>query len=73
MLTSILQMSLARSADLSENGLTSVPPKRLFSPSNSALAFPLSRAAGDLSACGSEFARTPEDTIRHGKWKSSCL
>lgn len=58
-------LPLSRSADLNDNGLVSIPPKRLFSPSNSAIAVPSSRTGGDMAACGSEFARTPEDTIRH--------
>ncbi|KAL3997457.1 BTB/POZ domain family protein [Acanthocheilonema viteae] len=48
-----------------QSGTSIIPQKRLFSPNNSACTSVTHRPSVDLSACGSEFARSPDDVIRH--------
>uniref|UniRef100_A0A1I8ES59 Uncharacterized protein n=1 Tax=Wuchereria bancrofti TaxID=6293 RepID=A0A1I8ES59_WUCBA len=50
-----------------QSGTNVIPQKRLFSPNNSACTGVTHRPSVDLSACGSEFARSSDDAIRHGE------
>lgn len=50
-----------------QSGTNIIPQKRLFSPNNSACTGVTHRPSVDLSACGSEFARSADDAIRHGE------
>lgn len=59
--------SSSSSSSSGQIGTNIIPQKRLFSPNNSACASVTHRPSVDLSACGSEFARSPDDAIRHGK------
>uniref|UniRef100_A0A0M3ITK2 Uncharacterized protein n=1 Tax=Ascaris lumbricoides TaxID=6252 RepID=A0A0M3ITK2_ASCLU len=51
------------SGSSSHSGPLSGAPKRLFSPSNATCANFANRASIDSAACGSEFARSPEDAV----------
>uniref|UniRef100_A0A7I4KG41 Bm4276 n=1 Tax=Brugia malayi TaxID=6279 RepID=A0A7I4KG41_BRUMA len=53
------------SANPGQSGTNIIPQKRLFSPNNSACTGVTHRPSVDLSACGSEFARSSDDAIRH--------
>lgn len=65
---SVAGSSSISSSSSGQNGTSIIPQKRLFSPSNSACTGVTHRPSVDLSACGSEFARSPDDAIRHGKF-----
>uniref|UniRef100_A0A915Q288 Uncharacterized protein n=1 Tax=Setaria digitata TaxID=48799 RepID=A0A915Q288_9BILA len=57
--------SSSSSSSPGQSGTNIIPQKRLFSPNNSACTGVTHRPSVDLSACGSEFARSPDDAIRH--------
>ncbi|MCP9264227.1 BTB and MATH domain-containing protein 38 [Dirofilaria immitis] len=57
--------SSSSSSSPGQSGTNIIPQKRLFSPNNSACTGITHRPSVDLSACGSEFARSPDDAIRH--------
>lgn len=59
--------SLVSSSSSGQSGTNVIPQKRLFSPNNSAFAGVTHRSSVDVAACGSEFARSADDAIRHGE------
>lgn len=61
------------SSSSGQSGTNIIPQKRLFSPGNSACTGVTHRLSVDLSACGSEFARSPDDAIRHGNFLSEVV